>query len=77
MPLGGRAFADLEHFLEAVDVVTVASPATTTPSRRWRRSRRASRSMWKSRSRSASPTPSGARAAAAKGLVVACGIRSG
>ena len=28
MPLGGRAFADLETFLEAVDVVTVASPAT-------------------------------------------------
>ncbi len=28
MPLGGRAFADLEHFLEAVDVVTVASPAS-------------------------------------------------
>lgn len=28
MPLGGRAFADLEALLEAVDVVTVASPAT-------------------------------------------------
>jgi len=28
MPLGGRAFNDLEAFLEAVDVVTVASPAT-------------------------------------------------
>jgi len=28
MPLGGRAFADLESFLAAVDVVTVASPAT-------------------------------------------------
>jgi len=28
MPLGGRAFADLEEFLAAVDVVTVASPAT-------------------------------------------------
>jgi predicted dehydrogenase len=28
MPLGGRAFSDLESFLEAVDVVTVASPAT-------------------------------------------------
>ena len=27
MPLGGRAFATLEEFLEAVDVVTVASPA--------------------------------------------------
>ena len=27
MPLGGRAFADLESFLDAVDVVTVASPA--------------------------------------------------
>ena len=27
MPLGGRAFATLEDFLEAVDVVTVASPA--------------------------------------------------
>jgi predicted dehydrogenase len=29
MPLGGRAFSDLAAFLEAVDVVTVASPATT------------------------------------------------
>jgi predicted dehydrogenase len=28
MPLGGRAFHDLAAFLEAVDVVTVASPAT-------------------------------------------------
>lgn len=28
MPLGGRAFADLESFLDAVDVVTVASPAS-------------------------------------------------
>ena len=28
MPLGGRAFADLDAFLAAVDVVTVASPAT-------------------------------------------------
>lgn len=28
MPLGGRAFADLEAFLRDVDVVTVASPAT-------------------------------------------------
>jgi predicted dehydrogenase len=27
MPLGGRAFGDLEAFLAAVDVVTVASPA--------------------------------------------------
>ena len=28
MPLGGRGFHDLGEFLEAVDVVTVASPAT-------------------------------------------------
>ena len=28
MPLGGRGFTDLAAFLEAVDVVTVASPAT-------------------------------------------------
>jgi predicted dehydrogenase len=28
VPLGGRAFHELEAFLEAVDVVTVASPAT-------------------------------------------------
>jgi predicted dehydrogenase len=28
VPLGGRAFHDLEDFLEAVDVVTIASPAT-------------------------------------------------
>jgi predicted dehydrogenase len=29
VPLGGRAFHELEPFLEAVDVVTVATPATT------------------------------------------------
>ena len=29
VPLGGRAFHELDAFLEAVDVVTVASPATT------------------------------------------------
>lgn len=29
VPLGGRAFRDLAEFLDAVDVVTVASPATT------------------------------------------------
>jgi predicted dehydrogenase len=28
MPLGGRGFADLAEFLDAVDVVTIASPAT-------------------------------------------------
>ncbi|MBU1376606.1 MAG: Gfo/Idh/MocA family oxidoreductase [Alphaproteobacteria bacterium] len=28
MPLGGRAFADIEAFFDSVDVVTVASPAT-------------------------------------------------
>jgi predicted dehydrogenase len=28
MPLGGRAFSDLAEFLEAVDVVTVAAPAS-------------------------------------------------
>ncbi|HEX3887517.1 MAG TPA: Gfo/Idh/MocA family oxidoreductase [Phenylobacterium sp.] len=28
MPLGGRGFTDLAEFLDAVDVVTVASPAT-------------------------------------------------
>lgn len=28
MPLGGRAFADLDSFLADVDVVTIASPAT-------------------------------------------------
>jgi predicted dehydrogenase len=28
MPLGGRAFSDLDAFLDAVDVVTIASPAT-------------------------------------------------
>src|SRR5690242_6365103 len=28
MPLGGRAFHEMEAFLDAVDVVTVASPAT-------------------------------------------------
>ena len=28
MPLGGRAFHDIDGFLDAVDVVTIASPAT-------------------------------------------------
>ena len=28
MPLGGRAFSDLDGFFDAVDVVTIASPAT-------------------------------------------------
>jgi predicted dehydrogenase len=28
VPLGGRAFHEMEEFLEAVDVVTIASPAT-------------------------------------------------
>jgi predicted dehydrogenase len=28
MPLGGRGFADMAEFLDAVDIVTVASPAT-------------------------------------------------
>ena len=28
MPLGGRGFTDMAQFLDAVDVVTVASPAT-------------------------------------------------
>ncbi len=28
MPLGGRGFSDLDAFLDAVDVVTIASPAT-------------------------------------------------
>ncbi len=28
MPLGGRGFADLDAFFDAVDVVTIASPAT-------------------------------------------------
>src|SRR5947209_19543738 len=28
MPLGGRGFTEMAEFLEAVDVVTIASPAT-------------------------------------------------
>jgi hypothetical protein len=28
MPLGGRGFHEMDEFLEAVDVVTIASPAT-------------------------------------------------
>ena len=31
VPMGGRAFSDLAAFFEAVDVVTVASPATSPP----------------------------------------------
>jgi predicted dehydrogenase len=33
MPLGGRAFHEMDEFLAAVDVVTIASPATVTPTR--------------------------------------------
>ena len=29
MPLGGRGFHELDAFLDAVDVVTIASPATS------------------------------------------------
>ena len=33
VPLGGRGFVDMAEFLEAVDVVTVASPACHLPRR--------------------------------------------
>jgi predicted dehydrogenase len=36
-PLGAQGFDDMDAFLAAVDVVTVATPASTTPARPWRR----------------------------------------
>jgi len=74
MPLGGRAFTDLEAFLEAVDVVTVASPATFHAEQALA-AIAAGKPVYVEKP-VATSVADGERvraAAAAKGLVVACG----
>lgn len=74
MPLGGRAFRDLEAFLEAVDVVTVASPATVHAEQALA-AIAAGKSVYveKPIAVSVADAEKVRAAAAAKGLVVACG----
>jgi len=74
MPLGGRAFHDLTEFLEAVDVVTVASPATFHAEHALA-ALAAGKSVYieKPIATSVADGETVRAAAAAKGLVVACG----
>ncbi|HEY8003308.1 MAG TPA: Gfo/Idh/MocA family oxidoreductase [Phenylobacterium sp.] len=74
MPLGGRGFHDLEAFLEAVDVVTVASPATFHAQQALA-VLAAGKSVYieKPIATSVADGEKVRAAAAAKGLVVACG----
>jgi predicted dehydrogenase len=74
MPLGGRAFSDLAEFLAAVDVVTVASPATFHAEHALA-ALAAGKPVYVEKP-IATSVADGERvraAAAAKGLVVACG----
>jgi predicted dehydrogenase len=74
MPLGGRAFTDLAAFLDAVDVVTVASPATFHAAHALA-ALAAGKSVYIEKP-IATSVVDGERvraAAAAKGLIVACG----
>ncbi|HXA38695.1 MAG TPA: Gfo/Idh/MocA family oxidoreductase [Phenylobacterium sp.] len=74
MPLGGRGFADLAEFLDAVDVVTVASPATFHAEHALA-ALAAGRHVYIEKP-IATSVADGERvraAAAAKGLIVACG----
>jgi predicted dehydrogenase len=74
MPLGGRGFSDLAGFLEAVDVVTVASPATLHAEHALA-ALAAGKSVYVEKP-IATNVADGEKvraAAAAKGLVVACG----
>jgi predicted dehydrogenase len=74
MPLGGRGFADLAEFLDAVDVVTVASPASFHAEHALA-TLAAGKSVYIEKP-IATNIVDGERvraAAAAKGLIVACG----
>lgn len=74
MPLGGRGFTDMAEFLDAVDVVTVASPATFHAEHALA-ALAAGKSVYVEKP-IATSVADGERvraAAAAKGLVVACG----
>jgi predicted dehydrogenase len=74
MPLGGRGFADLAEFLAAVDVVTVASPASFHAEHALA-ALAAGKSVYVEKP-IATSVADGERvraAAAAKGLIVACG----
>jgi predicted dehydrogenase len=74
MPLGGRGFADLAEFLEAVDVVTVASPATFHAEHALA-ALAAGKHVYieKPMATSVAAGEKVRAAAAAKGLIVACG----
>jgi predicted dehydrogenase len=74
MPLGGRGFSDLAGFLEAVDVVTVASPATLHAEHALA-ALAAGKSVYveKPIATSVADGEKVRAAAAARGLVVACG----
>jgi predicted dehydrogenase len=74
MPLGGRAYADLDEFLAAVDVVTVASPATHHAGQALA-AIAAGKSVYveKPIGIAVADAEKVRAAAAAKGLVVACG----
>ena len=74
MPLGGRGFTDMAEFLEAVDVVTVASPATFHAQHALA-ALAAGRHVYieKPIATSVADGEKVRAAAAAKGLVVACG----
>jgi predicted dehydrogenase len=74
MPLGGRAFADLAAFLDSVDVATVASPATHHASQALS-ALSAGKHVYVEKPIAVSITEAEQvrAAAAAAGLVVACG----
>ena len=74
MPLGGRGFHDMDAFLDAVDVVTVASPATFHAEQALA-ALAAGKPVYieKPIAISVADAEQVRAAAAAKGLVVACG----
>ncbi|HEX2818160.1 MAG TPA: Gfo/Idh/MocA family oxidoreductase [Phenylobacterium sp.] len=74
MPLGGRGFTDMAEFLDAVDVVTVASPATFHAEHALA-ALAAGKSVYieKPIATSVADGEKVRAAAAAKGLIVACG----
>jgi predicted dehydrogenase len=74
MPLGGRGFTDMAEFLDSVDVVTVASPATFHAQHALA-ALAAGKSVYieKPIATSVADGEKVRAAAAAKGLVVACG----